>query len=1036
MSVPQPSTTHPMAAPFPEEAQKAIRKLLKSMDNPTAEQFFDYVMTGLPAGSLPSIAARLKISPGFRESRWHGMLWEAPHVLFSACCWDAVVLRRLGEVVALLMNSGAPNARLDSFRALCTATELGLLLERSSYSISTSLLDGRRCLELLALDGASEAELVEILFTPFRALHRRFGYTKLLEMRGLPEVLAAAPERTLDAARALPAASRVRCIKLLQRSTLGTQEVFGRFLVTALLKDPKPVAHAAATALAAMPEARSLLEERMPPDPPPQLRQRSAWMLRPLKILEHARADTCRDGSGYLSITGQWIAIPPPEALPPPDTAPPEDLADALRAVIVEAKNEASRLSDEFSPLHGQRRRQTYDVSFFSAGAVKDVLQVINGELEPTGAPQAVKYMAGVAGQPSHHWSANVLYARKLKLLLSRPGLTLHHLARLFALYLQHRETNVTELLSDVAGPLPSLLRQRALQAGDLRPVLKACEAAGLKADELVEELLEWDGADTRHSRALLWQVIGERLAVIDGAFAGALGKLEQQRMHALELLSVLPAAPARYGPTLLELAARGKSVEAVRARAILSAATDLPDLIAHLLESPVQEQRVAAACWTSERGDPEAIPALRAALAREKAQGARAALLTALTALGDWEHVCGPRQLEEARALVASTETQLGRCLPLHELPPLAWSNGQPVPPELVRWWVLRAAQRQQPYPDPLLQVTFDHLEAGGAAQLAWLALSRFVLLDTRSRHQQLPSTPVTCQQVVERLKNKSRAGYADDALEHRGILALVPWADPTDSAAVVKTFLGLHASRRAQCRALLDALIVNPTPPIVALLEDLADNHRAPRVRTMASERCSLISQRLGWTPQEFSDQAVPSLGLNEHGVLKLPCGDNVYTAEIGPNLEPLLRHPNGNPVGRLGTGGSAADDSKILWRDFRQKLPEIVEMQTKRLRDAMMSGRAWQPAHFVKLLRHPILARLYQLMIFAGINADGTRLTFRPVEAGEYISATYDPVDLSGCCRIRVAHRLFMDEPEVLAWTVHLEDYNIVPLFAQLN
>lgn len=855
MSDPQPSSLRTPAAHLTEPAQSAIKTLLTAMDKGTAEDSCRYVLTGTPCGVLPSIAVRLQNCPISRRQRWWGMLVHSRSLMPYPNEWDAATMRRLGEVLALLLNNrsgGEQPAALDSFRALATLTEL--YLNHRYNRDPRSWLDGERCLELLALEGAGVAELVEILFTPFQAERRRMRYTKLLELRGLLEVLSAAPEPTLRAASALPAAHQVRCIQLLQRGPLGRQEAFGHFLVTAILEGTKPVAHAAARALSDVPRARSLLEEQLPHEPSAQIQQRIAPLLHRLKLVENAQADTSCDGSGYLSITGERIVLPPPGPLPPPGTPPPVDFAD-----------------------------------------------------------------------------------------------------------------------------------------------------------------------------------IDERLAPIDAGPVRTPGGSGEKRLHALELLAVLPATPARYGPLLLELATQEATVEAARARALLAAAPDIQDLILCLLHSPEQPQRVAAASWVRERGDRGAIPTLRAALESEKAQSVRTALLAALTALGDWEHVCGQRQLEEARRRLAHSTAPLQRCLPQRLQPRLTWADGRDVPPELVRWWLVRAQQLHQPCPDILLQVTFDSLEPAGAAQLAFQALSRFVLLDTRGHGEGLPECDVNCEEVVRRLKSRGR--YADDALELRGILALLRWANPADTAAVVRTYLRAHTGRRAQCRALLDALTAASARPILELLHELAIHHHAPRVRAIADDRCDSVAQRLGWTPRQFADQAAPTAGLNERGVLKLPCGDSVYTAEMGPDLAPQLRDPQGKTVQRIAVRGGQADSAKKLWRLFRKQLPEIVDKQSECLRQDMKTGYWWPPEHFIPLLRHPILGRLCQLLIFAAVDSKGTRVTFRPAEDDECLNAASEPVDISRYHRIRVAHCVSLSEAEINAWAQHIGDYKLVPLFAQL-
>jgi hypothetical protein len=156
---------------------------------------------------------------------------------------------------------------------------------------------------------------------------------------------------------------------------------------------------------------------------------------------------------------------------------------------------------------------------------------------------------------------------------------------------------------------------------------------------------------------------------------------------------------------------------------------------------------------------------------------------------------------------------------------------------------------------------------------------------------------------------------------------------------------------------------------------------------------------------------------------------------TATVSPNLQIVLRNAQGKIVRGLRSPDEAAREA--LQR-LRRELPMIVEEQCARLQRFMTFGRIWRPEDIrAHLFAHPVVGRLCELMIFAGVDELGDiRLTFRPLADGSILNAASEPVSLAGCTGIRLAHRGLMDEPDVRAWQQHLEDYRIVPAFAQLR
>ena len=1054
--------------------------------------------------------AQLPVIPHARRSIRALMGYEqdaaAQRTFLALEGWDADLVRRLGGVLAAIASSNGYATHFPGssgspgfFRALAhlTAGCLGRLSPGHRSAPGTWLLNGARCLELLSLEGADQAALVDVLFA--QELTRHWGgdgQRRLLSMNGLAEALTQAPARMLFGARALNVRGRCAFIEYVGRAALSGQQELLDFLFEAIVQGGKQEAEAALASLTATdparvtdraaqllasadsderraavrallntgtPQARLLLEERAAHEKSARVREQIEAALRSLRALVQPPPSAPQaDGQGYVSIDGDWIAIPAAAPLPP-DTPPPGVLKGELRAAVNEANAAARRafeelqrqralLSPEEQKLHHGPREFA---ELYSAAALGEFLDVVAGKLDARKASQPARSLMG------HHasWyyrSAGGEYRTKLAALLAHPEITLHHLVRLFVLELASSQHWAIPLLAQ--GTAAKRLRKFTEVGSDFRTVLQAFASFDYGAPGFVSELLRQRWA-LLAPPAHLWPTVAEQLALIDQA----LGLAPVPRgdpydsLRALELLSLLPAPPRRYLHVLLELAVGGAREQKLLARAMLASARSVRELIIPLLQSGEQSRRIAAAQWLRERRDLGAIPQLRAALAREKTDVARAVLLSALAALGEdiSDQFSEERLLKDARTGLAKTRTRVERCMPLDHLPALAWSDGHPVAAEVARWWVVLADKLKNPMGDPLLNLSIDRLEPRCAEQLGVLALSSFVAFDTRrpgeeeanahaeANADQLLQTykkwrpNFTREQAFAQLKFQKLAEYLGSAIDHRGILALTRRAPGLEALNIVKAYFRDHYRRTVQCKALLEALANNPSPAALQFLLDISARYRSAGIRGRAAALVNAIAEERGWSREELADRTVPTGGLDERGVLKLPSGERTYVASLEGSFKVVLKNPAGQIVQALSGSGETAVAAKKALGALRKEVQQTVPQQTARLYEAMCTGRVWAARDIdAFLFRHPIVGRLCPRLLFAGLNAAGElRQVFRPLGDGSLSSAADEAVEITALAGVRIAHRLLLDQQQAAAWQQHLEDYEVSPLFEQL-
>ena len=1016
--------------------------------------------------------------------------------------WDADIVCRLGRVLAVLKNmSGAalPGclAGLEFFSALASIT--AGCLEHMPAPPQAWMLNGARCLELLALAAADQTALVEVLFAGAAAEHcNRNGHRRLLRMSGLFEVLAAAPERTLAGARGLDVQGRCSFIQLLGSAELASWPQLLDFLFEALARGGIHESEAALGSLAGCEaarlraarllvskhavqrraavwvlvkagthEARALLEERLGAEKSAQVREQIEEAVRALRALESLPSVAApAEGQGYAAINGQWIRIAPRPALPE-DTPLPASLRDELRLTINEANREARR---QFELLKRQRAQLSAEeeehfdgpreyIEPYSASAIGELIEVLSGKLDPRRASAATKGLTRRGGR--HYRDVLKPYQQKLALSLSGPGITPHHLARLHALDISPVGNWAAALLNSVHwGRLPAqLLRQVADAAGDFRGVLAVCAPLGGGAVEVISELLErpYPLVFDAQTRGQLWHAVAEHLDMIDQALGLApptQASMPYRSVRALELLSMLPAAPKRYLPALVDFAINADVQEKALARSLLAAAP-VRDLIVPLLASGAQGRRIAAAQWLAERHEREAIPHLMAALARENTDSARAVMLSTLAALGGdlAEQFSEERLLAEARSGLVNTRSHVQRCLPLEDVPALNWADGRPVPPEVVRWWVILADKLKNARGSPLLNLALDRLQQAGAERLGLLALSSFIAFDTRRpseedahAHAQAHADSLlesyrdeqpdlTREQAVALLKARRLSVYMQNAIEHRGVLALARRAPGREAVNIVTAYFREHAARTAQCKALLDALAGNPSPLTLQFLLGISVRHRTAGLRAHAAALVSALAEERGWTHEELTDRTVPTAGLDERGALELVSGESTVVATLDSDMKVVLRNSQGQLVKALPAG--TVTGARRALSQLRKELKQTVPQQIARLYEYMCTARVWRALDFgALLLGHPIMARLCQRLIFAAVNAGGQRVaTFRPRADGSLTGNLDDPLELAAFPGVRLAHRVLLAEDEAAAWQRHLRDHEVSPLFEQL-
>ncbi|MFB8229602.1 DUF4132 domain-containing protein [Cellulosimicrobium sp. NPDC055967] len=541
---------------------------------------------------------------------------------------------------------------------------------------------------------------------------------------------------------------------------------------------------------------------------------------------------------------------------------------------------------------------------------------------------------------------------------------------------------------------------------------------------------------------------------------------------RALAVLAQLPHVPRTFLPRLTELAlGEGRTYRAT-AQEALSTHPGVRGLAEQGLGNGRSEVRRTAAEWLARLGDAAAVPALRAALAKERSEVVRAAILTSLEGLGEDISVdLAPEVLlaEATKGLRGKTPVSMS-WFDLGTLPDARWAaDGTPVDPTILRWWVVLAVKLKDPSGAGLLERYLSLLQEGDRARLGSHVLAAWVAQDTRNPSAQESDAHATAgaQQRYDQyqawakrspeyysveasksvedhhrdLYREHQATYLGSAVKDKGMLALTVAMPGGELAATFQRYAKAHIGRRAQTEALVQALAANGQPAAIQELLAVSRRFRQATVQETAQRLAAELADRRGWTADQLADRTVQTAGFEDDGLLHLDLGSREYLGRITPAFTLELTSDAGKVVKAL-PAARAQDDPELVsaakkqLTASRKELKAVVALQTQRLYEAMCVGRTWTAQEWQEyLLGHPVMSRLVERLVWVeNPGTDGAR-PFRP-DGGALLDADDEDVVLGEGSTVGLAHAVLLGPDVTAAWSAHLADYEVTPLFAQLD
>lgn len=547
----------------------------------------------------------------------------------------------------------------------------------------------------------------------------------------------------------------------------------------------------------------------------------------------------------------------------------------------------------------------------------------------------------------------------------------------------------------------------------------------------------------------------------------------------ALAVLDGFPAIPPPLLPTLAAVAMGTSRRNRPVAQALLAKHGAARALAEQGLGDSKAELRAASADWLAAIGNADAVPALRGALAKEKREVPRAAMLNALQGLGDdiSADLAPAKLLAEAKTGLRAKVPPALDWFGFDQLPALLWRDGSPVDPLVPRWWVVLANKVKDPDGSGLLDLYLGQLAPESAELLGRFVLESWLAQDVRhpsedesrshaatagaQRHQWAQdhlarirgNTTVRAEYLawarenaamplerhVQQAFTEHQATYLGSAAAQRGLLALTTRMPGIELANAVQGYIRNHGGRRAQVDALMYPLFANGQPAAVQLLLSISRRFKQASVQATAAALVERLAERRGWSADELADRTIPTAGFDADALLRLDFGSREFVGRATPAGTIELSTSDGKPIKAL-PAARAADDAELVklakkqLTTSRKELKAVLAQQTARLYEAMCAGRTWTVTDWREfLLQHPLVGQLVSRLVWVSEPGPRERL-FRPTGDGSLIDADDDTVELPDDVRVGLAHRVSVGEHTSRAWQAHLTDYEVTPLFDQ--
>ncbi len=561
-------------------------------------------------------------------------------------------------------------------------------------------------------------------------------------------------------------------------------------------------------------------------------------------------------------------------------------------------------------------------------------------------------------------------------------------------------------------------------------------------------------------------ELLNEQLAAVAG------GRYNVVRSYLYRAVALFPQLPPSTVDVLFDLALGSVKGERVAAQNALIGFSGTPARIVSALASGKGDVRTAAAQWLTRTEYKDALPALEEAVAKEKNDAAKGAMLDALNQFGQPMEKYFDRKLlaREATAALAKGVPKDLAWFPWAAMPALHWADtAVAVEPDVLRLLLVQAFKQKSPEPNAVLRKLCGMFAAQGRERFGQFVLEAWITQDTMPipREEAEQAAMSHAQGVYNMLCSRPRhfpghpqlgcsvdqiyAGYlprylvkpVGSAFASRGVLAVAGAFAGARAARVAERYLKTHFGTRAgQGKALIAMLAWIAHPAATQLVLSVGNRFRTRSFQEEATRQAEALAERKGWTLAELADRTMPAAGFDAAGELELDFGARSFVARLLPEFKIALFTADGKKLHALPPAREDDDPelAKTARQDFqraKKDIKDIAKMQTARLYEALCIERDWSFDDWNRhLMGHPVVRHLAQRVVWVQSDKRRSVSSFRPLDDGTLTDCDDNQVTFAVEARVRIAHDGNLDSTTGEAWIQHMLDYKIVALFQQFG
>jgi hypothetical protein len=624
----------------------------------------------------------------------------------------------------------------------------------------------------------------------------------------------------------------------------------------------------------------------------------------------------------------------------------------------------------------------------------------------------------------------------------------------------------------------PATMAIGALHKASGRPTLLELsvmlEGMGRSATSLFSTYCRrWSSFASDWSDEAVWPFFARHLETLLQRLSSTYGQdYWTDRAALFRAVATLPTTPPSVVNALFDLALGTAKGDRALAQAALANHVGKEVRIIDALSDGRAEVRSGAARWLARLRYEGAIPALEAAVTKEKNDIAKGALLDALEMLGRPVERYLDREalrIDATKALAKGLPKDV-QWFPWTSVREVRWAdNLEQIPPDTVKWLMVQAVKQKSPEPNAVLRKFCSMFEPRDREALGQFVLETWLREDVRpippeearkravsqaqTLHGYMQRSPQHFQDSPHfgRSVDELTAFYlpgllrqpAGSAIASKGLLAIAAACGRERIAAPVARYLKeYYGTRAAQGRALIAMLAWVDHPSATQLMLSVGNRFRTKSFQQEATKQAEALAERNNWTLGELADRTIPSAGFDEAGEMELSYGDRRFVAKLLPDFKVELINPEGKkiaslPEPRQDEDAERAKEAKKAYSATKKEIKTIVALQTDRLYEALCTERDWPFSDWSQYLnRHPIVRRLVQRLVWVELRDGQVVQAFRPLDDGTLTDCEDNEVSVSPEARVRIAHDTLLTPAAIAQWQQHLLDYEVTPLFQQLG